>query len=74
MYHPDDLLVFEYDGSIDRGMPEAVVFPANAVEGEPDRGLGPTRLGFLWLAEVPGPGSAAAQFRRPAASKSPLPA
>ena len=27
--HPDDLLVFEYDGSIDRGMPEAVVFPAN---------------------------------------------
>ena len=27
--HPDDLLVFEYDGSIDRGMPSAVVFPAN---------------------------------------------
>ena len=26
--HPDDLLVFEYDGSIDRGMPSAVVFPA----------------------------------------------
>ncbi len=29
--HPDDLLVFEYDGSIDRGMPAAVVFP-NSVE------------------------------------------
>ena len=29
--HPDDLLVFEYDGSVDRGMPEAVVFP-NSVE------------------------------------------
>ena len=29
--HPDDLLVFEYDGSIDRGMPEAVVFP-NSVD------------------------------------------
>ena len=27
--HLDDLLVFEYDGSIDRGMPSAVVFPAN---------------------------------------------
>ena len=32
VYHPDDLLVFEYDGSIDRGMPEAVVFPANSEE------------------------------------------
>ena len=30
--HPDDLLVFEYDGSIDRGMPSAVVFPANTSE------------------------------------------
>ena len=29
--HPDDLLVFEYDGSVDRGMPAAVVFP-NSVE------------------------------------------
>ena len=29
VFHPDDLLVFEYDGSIDRGMPSAVVFPAN---------------------------------------------
>ena len=27
VFHPDDLLVFEYDGSVDRGMPEAVVFP-----------------------------------------------
>ena len=27
LYHPDDLLVFEYDGSIDRGMPDVVVFP-----------------------------------------------
>ena len=30
--HPDDLLVFEYDGSIDRGMPSAVVFPANTFD------------------------------------------
>ncbi len=30
--HPDDLLVFEYDGSIDRGMPSAVVFPSNTFE------------------------------------------
>ena len=28
VYHPDDLLVFEYDGSVDRGIPEAVVFPS----------------------------------------------
>ena len=26
--HPEDLIVFEYDGSIDRGMPSAVVFPS----------------------------------------------
>ena len=32
VYHPDDLLVFEYDGSVDTGMPEAVVFPATAAE------------------------------------------
>ena len=30
--HPDDLLVFEYDGSVDRGMPEAVVIPGNVDE------------------------------------------
>ncbi len=29
VYHSDDLLVFEYDGSVDRGMPEAVVFPSS---------------------------------------------
>ena len=28
IFHPEDLLVFEYDGSVDRGMPQAVVFPA----------------------------------------------
>ena len=28
VYHSDDLLVFEYDGSVDRGIPEAVVFPS----------------------------------------------
>ncbi len=32
VYHPDDLLVFEYDGSIDRGMPNAVAFPLNTHE------------------------------------------
>ena len=29
IYHPEDLLVFEYDGAIDRAMPDAVVFPAS---------------------------------------------
>ena len=32
LHHPDDLLVFEYDGSIDRGTPTAVVFPSSAQE------------------------------------------
>ena len=27
IHHPDDLLVYEYDGSVDRGLPLAVVFP-----------------------------------------------
>ena len=30
--HPEDLLVYEYDGSVDRSMPRAVVLPANAGE------------------------------------------
>ncbi len=32
VYHSDDLLVFEYDGSVDRGTPEAVVFPSSTQE------------------------------------------
>ena len=32
VYHHDDLLVFEYDGSVDRGMPNAVVFPNSTDE------------------------------------------
>ena len=32
VHHSDDLLVFEYDGSVDRGLPEAVVFPGNTDE------------------------------------------
>ncbi len=32
IYHPEDLLVFEYDGSIDRGMPHAVVLPGSTEE------------------------------------------
>ena len=32
IYHPEDLLVFEYDGSVDRGLPEAVVFPTSTEE------------------------------------------
>ena len=32
VHHPDDLLVFEYDGSVDRGVPTAVVFPENTDE------------------------------------------
>ena len=33
--HPDDLLVYEYDGSIDRGMPQVVVlrFGAGSLPG-----------------------------------------
>ncbi len=30
--HPEDLLVYEYDGSVDRAMPGAVVLPATAAE------------------------------------------
>jgi glycolate oxidase len=30
--HPEDLLVYEYDGSIDRSIPRAVVFPTGADE------------------------------------------
>ncbi len=37
--HPEDLLVFEYDGSIDRGMPEAVVFPGSVEEVSRAMGL-----------------------------------
>ncbi len=32
LHHPDDLLVFEYDGSVDRAQPTAVVFPASTQE------------------------------------------
>ena len=32
IYHPEDLLVYEYDGSIDRAIPEAVVFPDTTEE------------------------------------------
>ena len=28
--HPEDLVVFEYDGSVAKGMPETVVFPRSA--------------------------------------------
>ena len=30
--HREDLLVYEYDGSVDRSMPRAVVLPANTDE------------------------------------------
>ena len=32
LYHPEDMLVFEYDGSIDKGLPEAVVLPSSTEE------------------------------------------
>ena len=32
LHHPEDLLVFEYDGSIDRAIPESVIFPATTEE------------------------------------------
>ena len=30
LHAPEDLLVYEYDGTIDRGLPEAVVLPEDA--------------------------------------------
>ena len=30
--HPEDLLVYEYDGSVDRSMPSAVIFPTSTEE------------------------------------------
>ena len=32
IWAPEDLLVYEYDGTFDRGAPEAVAFPANTAE------------------------------------------
>ena len=32
VYYPEDLLVFEYDGSIDKAVPDAVVLPASTHE------------------------------------------
>ena len=32
IHHPDDLLVYEYDGSVDKAMPRAVVLPASTEE------------------------------------------
>ena len=32
VFHPDDLLVYEYDGSVDRGIPSMVVLPGNSDE------------------------------------------
>ncbi len=32
IFHPDDLLVYEYDGSVDKSAPEAAVFPATTEE------------------------------------------
>ena len=32
IYHPDDLLVYEYDGSVDRNVPQAVVLPNSTDE------------------------------------------
>jgi glycolate oxidase len=32
IYHPEDLLVYEYDGSIDKAVPDAAVFPVSTEE------------------------------------------
>lgn len=32
IHHPDDLLVYEYDGSVDKAMPRAVALPASTEE------------------------------------------
>ena len=41
LYQPEDLLVYEYDGSIDRAIPEAVVFPTTTEEVSPPGRSGP---------------------------------
>ena len=30
MHHPDELLVFQYDGSTDKALPDVVVFPKSS--------------------------------------------
>ena len=32
VHEPEDLIVFEYDGSVDRALPQAVVLPASTIE------------------------------------------
>src|SRR3954465_7784648 len=32
LYHPEDVLVYEYDFSLDKNLPEAVVFPSNTAQ------------------------------------------
>ena len=32
LYRPEDLLVYEFDGTIERTAPHAVVFPGNTME------------------------------------------
>jgi hypothetical protein len=56
IHHPDDLLVYEYDGSVDRNIPQAVVLPNSTEEvsrvmapacreGAPVTGRRPSRRG-----------------------------
>ena len=49
IHHPDDLLVYEYDGSVDKAIPRAVVLPAST--DEVSRVLASrTRRAFPWWA------------------------
>ena len=45
IHYPDDLLVFEYDGSVDRALPQAVV------RGEGVAAESPDSAAVAWAAE-----------------------
>ena len=52
-YHPEGLLVYGYDGSIDRGLPGAVVLPISTDEVRRVVALCCGRV-FPWWGGVPG--------------------
>ena len=52
--HPEDLLVYEYDGSVDRSMPRAVVLPTSTEEVTRTLALA-YRAGVPWWAAAPAP-------------------
>ena len=68
--HREDLLVYEYDGSVDRSMPRAVVLPANSDEVSRVMAL-PTRPASPWSGAAAAPGLVAAPSLHRKGCKSP---